>query len=148
MTACFGAGALAGALISATISRASPLLVLAGTAAFGLSELALAPQSTLGAVAPLLVVAGLAFTLWTSNANASLQLSTPDRLRGRMMGLYYFAFNGAAPAGGLLAGWLASMGGTALAFTVSGTAALLVAAGALLLLVLLSVSGRLRRQVR
>ena len=92
------------------------------------------PKSTLGAVAPLLVVAGLAFTLWTSNANASLQLSTPDRLRGRMMGLYYFAFNGAAPAGGLLAGWLASTGGTALAFTVSGTAALLVAAGALFLL--------------
>jgi MFS family permease len=134
VTACFGAGALAGALVSATISRASPLLVLAGTAVFGLSELALAPQATLAAAAPLLVVAGLAFTLWTSNANASLQLSTPDRLRGRMMGLYYFAFNGAAPAGGLLAGWLASTGGTALAFTVSGTAALLVAAGALFVL--------------
>ena len=25
-----------------------------------------------------------------------------------MMGFYYFAFNGAAPAGGLLAGWLAA----------------------------------------
>ena len=71
---------------------------LAGSAAFGIAELALAPQSTLGGAAPLLFVAGLAFTLWTSNANASLQLSTPDRLRGRMMGFYYFAFNGAAPA--------------------------------------------------
>jgi MFS family permease len=142
VTACFGAGALAGALVSATIARASPRLVLGGTAAFGISELALAPQSTLAAVGPLLVVAGLAFTLWTSNANASLQLSTPDRLRGRMMGLYYFAFNGAAPAGGLLAGWLAASGGTALAFTVSGTAALLVAAGAFL--VLSRTPGRLR----
>ncbi len=134
VTACFGAGALVGALVSAAISRASPRLVLAGTAAFGLSELALAPQSTLAGVAPLLVVAGLAFTLWTSNANASLQLSTPDRLRGRMMGFYYFAFNGAAPLGGLLAGWLAASGGTAVALTVSGTAALLVAGGAFLLL--------------
>jgi hypothetical protein len=51
-----------------------------------------------------------------------------------MMGFYYFAFTGAAPAGGLLAGWLASTGGTALAFAVSGTAALLVAAGAFVLL--------------
>jgi len=134
VTACFGAGALVGALVSAAISRASPLLVLAGMAAFGITELALAPQSTLMAAAPLLVVAGFAFTLWTSNANASLQLSTPDRLRGRMMGFYFFAFNGAAPAGGLLAGWLASSGGTALAFTVSGTAALLVSAGAFFVL--------------
>ena len=82
----------------------------------------LAPQSSLAVVGPLLVVAGFAFTLWTSNANASLQLATPDRLRGRMMGFYYFAFNGAGPAGGLLAGWLAATGGTALAFTVGGLA--------------------------
>jgi MFS family permease len=134
VTACFGAGALLGALASASISRASPRLVLAGTTAFGFAELALAPQSNLGAVCPLLFAAGLAFTLWTSNANASLQLSTPDRLRGRMMGFYYFAFNGAGPVGGLLAGSLAAWGGTALAFTVGGTAAVLVAAGAYLVL--------------
>lgn len=132
--ACFGVGALAGALVSATISRASPRLVVGGVAAFGLVELLLAPQSSLVAVAPLLVAAGLAFTLWTSNANASLQLATPDRLRGRMMGFYYFAFNGAGPAGGLLAGWLAAAGGTALAFTVGGLASLLVAGGAFLVL--------------
>jgi MFS family permease len=142
VTACFGAGALVGALAAASIARASPRLVLTGTAAFGMAELALATQSTLAAVAPLLVVAGLAFTLWTSNANASLQLATPDRLRGRMMGFYYFAFNGAAPAGGLLAGWLAASGGTSLAFAVAGTAALLASAGALV--VLSRAPGRLR----
>jgi hypothetical protein len=47
-----------------------------------------------------------------------------------MMGFYYFAFNGAAPAGGLLAGWLAATGGTGLALTVSGLAAVAVAGGA------------------
>jgi predicted MFS family arabinose efflux permease len=140
--ACFGAGALAGALVSATISRASPRLVVGGVGAFGLVELLLAPQSSLAAVGPLLIVAGLAFTLWTSNANASLQLATPDRLRGRMMGFYYFAFNGAGPAGGLLAGWLAAAGGTALAFTVGGLASLLVSGGAFL--VLSRAPGRLR----
>jgi sugar phosphate permease len=142
VTACFGAGALVGALASAAISRASPRLLVGGTAAFGIAELALAPQSTLAAAAPLLFVAGLAFTLWTSNANASLQLSTPDRLRGRMMGFYYFAFNGAGPAGGLLAGWLAATGGTALAFTVAGLAAVVISACAFL--VLSRTPGRLR----
>jgi hypothetical protein len=59
-----------------------------------------------------------------------------------MMGFYYFAFNGAAPAGGLLAGWLAATGGTELALTVSGSAAVLVAAGAFLILA--RSPGRLR----
>ena len=134
VTACFGAGALLGALASAAISRASPRLFLAGTGAFGLAELALAPQTTLGAVGPLLFLTGLAFTLWTSNANATLQLAAPDHLRGRVMGLYYVAFNGAGPAGGVLAGWLAATGGTALAFGVAGSAALAVTAAALALL--------------
>lgn len=134
ITACFGAGALLGALVSASISRASPKLVLLGAAGFGAAELALAPQTTLVGAAPLLFAAGLAFTLWTSNANATVQLATPDRLRGRVMGLYFFAFNGAGPAGGMLAGWLAAAGGTALAFTVAGSAALVVTAAAAALL--------------
>ena len=134
VTACFGAGALLGALASAAISRASPRLFLAGTGAFGLAELALAPQTTLGAVGPLLFLTGLAFTLWTSNANATLQLAAPDHLRGRVMGLYYVAFNGAGPAGGVFAGWLAATGGTALAFGVAGSAALAVTVAALALL--------------
>ena len=49
-----------------------------------------------------------------------------------MIGLYYFAFNGTGPIGGLLAGWLAAVGGTALAFGVGGTIALLAVGGALL----------------
>ena len=130
VTAFFGGGALVGALLAAAISRASPKLLLAGVAGFGVAQLALAPQSTLVGAAPFLFAAGLAFTLWTSNANSTLQLATPDRLRGRVMGLYFFAFNGAGPAGGMLAGWLAAAGGTALAFTVAGSSALAVTAGA------------------
>ena len=37
-----------------------------------------------------------------------------------MIGLYYYAFNGSGPAAGLLAGWLASEGGTELAFGFGG----------------------------
>ena len=49
-----------------------------------------------------------------------------------MIGLYYFAFNGAGPVGGLLSGWLAASGGTALAFAVGGAVTLLAVGGALL----------------
>ena len=48
--------------------------------------------------------------------------------------LYYYAWNGLAPLGGLIVGWLSATGGTELAFTVAGTAGLvMVAAGTLVL---------------
>jgi MFS family permease len=120
---CFGAGALVGALVSASLGRPSPKVLLAGTAAFGLAELLLAPQESVVAAAILLVATGLAFSVWTSNANSTLQLGSPDHLRGRVISLYYFALMGSGPAAGVLAGWLAEAGGTRLAFTVAGTAA-------------------------
>jgi MFS family permease len=67
---------------------------------------------------------GITFTLFTANANALVQLGSPDHLRGRMIGLYLFAFVGVAPLGGLLSAWLAALGGTTLAFAVAGATAL------------------------
>jgi MFS family permease len=58
--------------------------------------------------------------VWSANSNASMQLAAPDRLRGRIIGLYFYAFNGTGPLGGLLAGWLCAQGGTELAFLVAG----------------------------
>ena len=134
LSAWFGAGALVGALATAMRGRASTRIFLAGTAAFGAAQLVLAPLGSLAATSAVLFVTGLAFTTWISNANASLQLAVPDRLRGRVLGFYFLAFNGSMPFGGLLAGWLAAAGGTRLAFAVAGTGALaatLVAAAVL-----------------
>jgi MFS family permease len=127
ITAAFGAGALLGALTSASLGRASLRWLLAGMGGFGLSQLLLGPQTGLPAACALLFLTGLSFTLWTSSANSVLQLGAPDHLRGRVAGLYYFAFNGTGPAAGILAGWLAASGGTELAFVVSGAIAALTA---------------------
>jgi MFS family permease len=67
---------------------------------------------------------GISFTLFTANANSLIQLAAPDHLRGRLIAVYLFAFVGTAPAGGLLAGSLADLGGTQLAFTVAGVTSL------------------------
>lgn len=128
LSASFGAGALAGALLSAGFGRASWKLLVAGTAGFSLSMLALAPLTAVWACAALLFAVGVSFTLWTSNANAILQLGVPDHLRGRVVGLYLFAFAGLAPVGGLLAGWLTDVGGTELSFLVGGATGLAMAA--------------------
>ena len=128
VTAAFGAGALLGALLAATLGRASWTVLVGAVAGFGIAQLAVAPLRDATAAAVLLFVTGACFTLWTSAANSTVQLSTPGPLRGRVIGLYYFAFNGAGPAGGVLAGWLAARGGTELAFAVSGVSALAMAA--------------------
>jgi MFS family permease len=131
VTGCFGAGALIGALLSAALGRASLRTLMLGMTGFGLSELLLAPLHSAPAAGAALFVVGLSFTLWTSNANSTLQLEAPGHLRGRVIGLYYYAFNGAGPAGGLLAGWLAATGGTGLSFAVGGSVTLAALALAL-----------------
>jgi len=127
ITAAFGAGALLGALIAASLGRASMRALLIAMAGFGTAQILLAPESSLVAACLLLFATGLSFTLWTSSANSTLQLGAPDHLRGRVAGLYYFAFNGTGPAAGILAGWLAWKGGTELAFLVSGAIAVATA---------------------
>ena len=120
LSACFGAGALLGALLSAALGRASWKVLVLGTGGFSLALLGLVPVESVAPAAFLLFVTGTCFTLWTSNANSILQLNAPDHLRGRIVSLYLWAFAGLAPLGGLLAGWLTEVGGTPLAFAVAG----------------------------
>jgi MFS family permease len=120
LSAVFGVGALIGALVSAHMSRATMGTTVVGTAGFALCELLLAPVRTTSVAAALLFLAGVFFTTWSSNSNSLLQLAAPDHLRGRVIGLYFFAFAGTGAAGGILAGWLIAAGGTELAFAVAG----------------------------
>ena len=126
--ACFGAGALLGALGAAALARASWKALVLGSAGFSGAMLLLAPVRSAGVAAALLFVIGFCFSTWTANSQSILQLTAPDRLRGRVLGLYLFAFAGFSPVGGLLAGWLADVGGTELAFAVAGVAGLTVTA--------------------
>jgi MFS family permease len=124
LSALFGAGALLGALLSAGLGRASTKWLLTGGTVFTGAQLLVAPERSVYVIGLLLFISGVGFTLWSSNTNSSLQLQAPDHLRGRVVGLYFFAFTGTGPFGGLLAGWLAKAGGTELAFLVAGAAGL------------------------
>jgi MFS family permease len=128
IAAVFGAGALVGAMINATHGVASLRRLLIGAIGFGTFELVLAPQRSLVLVCVLLFAIGIFYTLWGTNALSVLQLEAPAHLRGRAASMYFFAFQGGAPLGGLLAGWLTAIGGTRLAFLVGGVLALAAAA--------------------
>jgi MFS family permease len=120
LSAVFGAGALVGALAAASLGRASIKVLLTGAVVFTAGELLLAPIQSAYAAGVLLFLVGAGFTAWSANSNASLQLAAPDRLRGRIIGLYFYAFNGTGALAGILTGWLADTGGTELAFAFAG----------------------------
>jgi MFS family permease len=122
----FGVGALIGALVSAHVSRATMGTTAIGTAGFALCELLIAPLRSTPLIALLLFIGGICFTTWSSNSNSLIQLAAPDYMRGRLIGLYFFAFAGTGTAGGILSGWLTAAGGTELAFAVAGVAGLSV----------------------
>jgi MFS family permease len=131
LSALFGAGALVGALAAASLGRASAKVMIAGSLVFCGSELLLAPMHSPILVGVLLFLTGAGYTAWSANSSATMQLAAPDRLRGRIIGIYFYAYNGTGPIAGLLAGWLCARGGTQLAFVVAGLAGLAgtVAAG-------------------
>jgi MFS family permease len=127
LSATFGAGALVGALLTASMVRAQLPILVGAAGGFGAFELLLAPQSTVAGVTVVLVLIGVCFTLYTANSNSTLQMLVPDQLRGRVMSLYAYVFFGTAPLGGLLAGWLTDRGGTRLSFLVAGGSGVLMA---------------------
>ena len=71
---------------------------------------------------------GFGLILYVASTNTLLQITTEDRFRGRIMGLYTFMFIGTAPAGALLSGWVAQHFG---APTATSLSSLVLLAGAL-----------------
>jgi MFS family permease len=120
LSAAFGVGALMGALASAALGRASMKVLLVGGMVFTAGELLLAPIQSAVLAGVLLFLIGAGFTAWSANSNAIMQLAAPDHLRGRVIGLYFYAFNGTGAVAGILTGWLCAQGGTELAFVVAG----------------------------
>jgi MFS family permease len=132
LMAAVGAGAMIGAVGLTLFRRDRPsrtaLTVTAGLLCAGVSVLALVGH--FGAAAAVLAVLGCCQIVFTTGCNTTLQLSTPDRLRGRVMGLYALAFAGMTPFGSLLIGTIAEHWGVRVACAATGGAGL-VAIGAL-----------------
>jgi MFS family permease len=108
------------------VSRTTWRVMFLGSTAFGVCELLIAPVKSTILVGILLFVCGIAFTSYTANSNAAIQLASPDHIRGRVLGLYYYAWNGLAPLGALIVGWMCDRGGTQLAFAVGGTSVIVM----------------------
>ncbi len=122
LMAMFGAGALCGALVLAVVGEGRPPLRLIVAAAVLLSA-GTAAMSTVRhfpLAAGLLFVLGFAGIFFMASCNTTLQLTTPDELRGRMMSLYTLVFAGVVPFGSFFIGSVAETLGVPSAFLVGG----------------------------
>jgi MFS family permease len=127
ITAAFGLGAFAGAIVAASRRLVSRSLLLGAAAAFGIAQFAVATQASLLGVCLALFATGVCYTLYTASSNAMVQLAAPPHVQGRIAGLYNYVFIASGPFGSLLAGWLAERGGAPLAFVAGGIAAVVMA---------------------
>lgn len=103
-----GAGSLVGAIVTAYTREVTIRRLLLGSAAFSVLLAAVAFSTVFWLSAILLVALGFAGITFATTANTLLQLSVPDVLRGRVMGLYMLLFAGSTPIGALLIGTASS----------------------------------------
>jgi MFS family permease len=129
LMAWLGAGAVTGALALGALSR-PPILATGLIACATLA--ALAGAHRFGWAAAGLYVVGAAGIMTVAGCNTTLQITTPDELRGRVMSLYTLIFGGTVPFGSFAIGAVSEAAGIGLALLGAGVLGL-AALGALAL---------------
>jgi MFS family permease len=109
LSAAVGAGALAGALIVASLGsfRHRGILLTFGNLFFPSMVLLFSMSTSLPLSMVILAGVGLGFIIQNATANTLIQDTVPDALRGRVMSLYMLVFQGFFPLGALTAGLIA-----------------------------------------
>lgn len=118
----FGVGSVIGALFIPALRRRLPLDVMVAVSLLIFSACVVVVglgRSTL-LVAGAMLVAGLFWIMVAVNHNVSVQMSSPDAVRGRMISFYLITFQGSLALGSWMVGWVADMAGIGFAVTLSG----------------------------
>jgi MFS family permease len=104
MTASMGVGAVLGGLLMATRGRTGlrPLVLAASVFGVAVGLAAVAPSLPFELAA--LGFAGAASITFMATGNSTLQLTAQPSMRGRVMALWFVAFQGSTPVGGPIVG--------------------------------------------
>jgi MFS family permease len=128
LMASLGAGAVAGAIAIATFGSGGrpPLssVVIPGIGV-GLAIVTLGFVRHFAVAATILFLVGIMQIIFQNGCNTIVQVTVPDELRGRVMGVYMMVFAGATPVGASLIGSVAEGAGVPAACLVGGSLALL-----------------------
>jgi predicted MFS family arabinose efflux permease len=130
MMAWAGAGAVSGALVVAWLGKFRHMgrTLFGVQIVFGLLVILFSASRVLWLSHLLLFACGAALIIVFSLTSSLVQLTVPDRLRGRVMGIYMVAFRGGMPLGSLAAGFAATRVSAPWVLAANGALLLLVAA--------------------
>lgn len=128
MSSVLGFGALVGALVAASRSKPTTLLLATAALAFGAMMLADALAPTLAWEMVALALTGATSITFMSTANATVQLTSRPEMRGRVMSLYMLLFLGSTPIGGPVVGWIGERYGARWSLAIGGLSCLVAAA--------------------
>ena len=106
MTAAMGVGAVCGGLLVAARGKTGLAPLVLAASGFGLAVGLAAIAPDLGWELVALALAGGASISFMSTGNSTLQLGAAPEMRGRVMSLWFVAFQGSTPIGGPAVGWL------------------------------------------
>jgi MFS family permease len=142
MTAAMGAGAVVGGLFVAARGRTGLPTLIGASAAFGvlLALAALAPNLPTELLA--LALTGAASISFMSTGNSTLQLAAAPGMRGRVMSLWFVAFQGSTPIGGPIIGWVMAAAGARAGLGLGAITCVLVALLGLMSVRRLAATGR------
>lgn len=132
MTAAMGLGAVLGGLLVAARGRTGlgPLAIASTAFALAMALATAAPSLDIELCA--LALTGAASIAFMSTGNSTLQLSAAPDMRGRVMSLWFVAFQGSTPIGGPVVGWIMAVLGPRAGLGLGAIAAALVALAGLL----------------
>jgi predicted MFS family arabinose efflux permease len=131
LMASLGVGAVVGALAVAVLAVGRPPLgfVVGPAIAAAVLLFLLSFVHDFGVAAAVLMAMGFAQIVFMTSCNTTVQITVPDELRGRIMGLYALVFAGMTPIGSLLMGSVAERWGVASACRVGGAMGVLLVSG-------------------
>lgn len=121
-----GVGALIAAFLAAYLASTNKQKMLAiGQASFVIPIIALGFVRDVNLALLLLVLIGWGTVTQLVSMNTMIQVDVPDRLRGRVFSVYFWALQGVAPFGSIVIGWIAQIWSVPITIIVGGTTCLL-----------------------
>jgi MFS family permease len=128
LTASMGVGAVAGGLFVAARGRTGTRTLIAAASAFGVTMALAAISPTLAVAMIAMAAVGACSIAFMSSGNSTLQLNAAPTMRGRVMALWFVAFQGSTPIGGPIVGAVMAGAGARAGIWLGAITCLVVAA--------------------
>ena len=142
-----GLGMFAGSMLNAAVGRSDRRVLLGAGFALGAFTVLTAGASPLWLALILMLPLGAASMAFLATMNSTLQLTSSDNMRGRVMALYFVLFLGSTPIGAPIVGWLSEAFNPRVALAFGGIATLLACVYGVVKLPALSQERRAADQV-